>query len=282
MSSIELLRHVLMDAADAKISRVQARARDALIEHHQLLALFKAPERRRQRADVHRLRRDVEDVDEDAPDLAKEHADVLRAARNLDAEQPLRREAEGVLLVHRRDVIEPVEIGNCLQVGLVFDQLLGAAMKEADMRIDALDDLAVEFEHEAQDAVRGRMLRPEIDGEVASGGCVRRGILHDARIIRHHAFPLAFSSPGSTYFAPSHGLKIIEIAELLHELHRLVDDTLLLVVVTDLDIAGQRKVLAQRIALEAVVGEQAAQVGWSAKMTPYMSKASRSNQSAQG
>ena len=35
------------------------------------------------------------------------------------------------------------------------------------MRIDALDDLAVELEHEAQHAVRRRMLRAEIDGEVA-------------------------------------------------------------------------------------------------------------------
>ena len=35
------------------------------------------------------------------------------------------------------------------------------------MRIDALDDLAVEFEHEPQNAVRGGMLRPEIDVEIA-------------------------------------------------------------------------------------------------------------------
>jgi hypothetical protein len=45
-------------------------------------------------------------------------------------------------------------------------------MQETNMRIHALDDLAVEFEHEAQHAVRGRMLRAEIDGEIALG-CVR-------------------------------------------------------------------------------------------------------------
>ena len=72
-----------------------------------------------------------------------------------------------MLLVHRRDIVEPVEIGRRLQVGLVLDQLLGAAMKQPDMRIDALDNLAVELEHEAQHAVRRRMLRPEIDREVA-------------------------------------------------------------------------------------------------------------------
>ena len=52
----------------------------------------------------------------------------------------------------------------------------------------------------------------------------------------------------------------IEVAEFLRQLHRLVDDALLLVVVADLDEAGQREVLAQRMAVEAVVGEDAAQV----------------------
>ena len=88
----------------------------------------------------------------------------------VELEQLFRREAEGVLLVHRRDIVEPVEIGDRLQIGLVLDQLLGAAMQEPDMRIDALDHLAVELEHQAQHAVRRRMLRPEIDGEVAQRG----------------------------------------------------------------------------------------------------------------
>jgi hypothetical protein len=34
------------------------------------------------------------------------------------------------------------------------------------MRIDTLHDLAVQLEHEAQHAVRGRMLRAEIDSEI--------------------------------------------------------------------------------------------------------------------
>ena len=54
------------------------------------------------------------------------------------------------------------------------------------MRIDAFDDLAVELEHEAQHAVRRRMLRPEIDGEIAQ------------RRVRSWAYCFAFSSPGST------------------------------------------------------------------------------------
>ena len=72
-----------------------------------------------------------------------------------------------VLHAQRRAVIEPVEIGQRLQVGLVLDQLLGAAVEQADMRIDALDDLAVELHDQAQHAVRRRMLRAEVDRVVA-------------------------------------------------------------------------------------------------------------------
>src|SRR5258705_452903 len=85
------------------------------------------------------------------------------------AEQLFGREAEGVLLVHRRQVVEPIEIGDRLWIGLVLDQLLGAAMQQPEMRVDALDDLAVELQHQAQHAMRRRVLRPEIDGEVAQG-----------------------------------------------------------------------------------------------------------------
>ena len=114
-----------------------------------------------------------------------EHADELPTARNREAEQTLDRERISVLLVHRRDIVEPVEIGDVLEVGSRLHQLLGAAMQEADMRVDALDHLAVEFEHQAQNAVRRRMLRAEVDREVAE---VRCSVIYGG---------FAFSSPGS-------------------------------------------------------------------------------------
>src|SRR5215472_17534353 len=75
-----------------------------------------------------------------------------------------------MLLVHRRDIVEAVEIRDRLQIGFVLDQLLGAAMKQADMRIDPLHHLAVEFKHEAQDAVRGRVLGPKLIVKLRSEG----------------------------------------------------------------------------------------------------------------
>src|SRR5476651_1611324 len=48
----------------------------------------------------------------------------------------------------------------------------------------------------------------------------------------------------------------IEFAEFLIETDGLIDHPLLLVVVTHLDEAGEREILAQRMAVEAVIGQE--------------------------
>src|SRR5262249_48550127 len=112
---------------------------------------------------------------EQPADLGIHHAEELRAFGDVDSQELLGCQRERMLLVHRRDVVEPVEIRQRLQIGLILDQLLGSAVQQADVRIDTLYDLAVELEHEAQDAVGGGMLRPEIDGEIAE-----RRLVHPA------------------------------------------------------------------------------------------------------
>ena len=72
-----------------------------------------------------------------------------------------------MLLVHRRDIIEPVKIGQVLQIGAAFHQLFRATMQQADMRVTALYDLSIQLKHQPQHAVRGGVLWPEIDVEVA-------------------------------------------------------------------------------------------------------------------
>src|SRR3954469_9052450 len=57
----------------------------------------------------------------------------------------------------------------------------------------------------------------------------------------------------------------IEIAEFLREAHRLVHDALEFIVPAHLDKAGQREVLAQRMAVEAVIGQEPAHVGVTGK-----------------
>jgi hypothetical protein len=113
--------------------------------------------------------------------------DQLPAARRFDPEQPFDRQTERMLLAHRCYVVEPIEIPDRLQIGLVLNQLFSAAMEQPDMRIDARDHFAVELEHQTQNAVRGRMLRSEIDREISECWC----FVHD------QTFGPAFSSPGN-------------------------------------------------------------------------------------
>ena len=64
---------------------------------------------------------------------------------------------------HRRRVIQPVEIWQSLQIGFILDQFLGATVQKADMRVKPLDYFTVQFHHQTQNAVRGRVLWPKVD-----------------------------------------------------------------------------------------------------------------------
>ena len=123
-----------------------------------------------------------------------------------------------MFLIHRRDIVEPVEIGDRLQIGLVLDQLFGAPVQKSDMRINAGDDFAVQVQDHAQHAMRGGMLRPEIQGELRLLGGAVAGFGGNGceRYLGHGFFPgspevalgaiAAFSSPGRICGAPSQGL----------------------------------------------------------------------------
>ncbi len=166
-----------MDATGAEIGGVQTGATGALVEHHQLFTLFKAPEWRGQRAHVHRLRGHVQQMVQDATDFRIQHADQAGAARHHGAGQLFDRQTPGMLLVHRRHIIQTIQIGQVLQVGAAFHQLFGAAMQQADMRIGALDHLAVQLQHHAQHTVGRRVLRAEVDVEVADLLFRRAGVV---------------------------------------------------------------------------------------------------------
>src|SRR3546814_1779222 len=91
-------------------------------------------------------------------------------------------------------------------------------MEEADVRIDPLDDLSVHFQHHSQHAMRGRVLRAEVHHIIRDIDLTRLRGDEFIQCIGHYFLPsastadgapgasgFAFSSPGSTYFAPSQG-----------------------------------------------------------------------------
>src|SRR5580698_6088352 len=90
-------------------------------------------------------------------------------------------------------------------------------MQEANVRVGALDGLAVHLQHHAHHAVRCRMLRAEIHRKIADmRGTLEPGIevFESAQwdLVAHGAFEpfsassvLAFSSPGRMRSIPSQG-----------------------------------------------------------------------------
>lgn len=127
---------------------------------------------------THGVGQDGHEVVEDSGDLAKEGADPLCALGDVDVEEVLDGARVAQLVGHHRDVVEAVKVRQRLSVVLVLDELLGAAVQEADVRVRAEDLLAVELEDEAQHAVRCRVLRTKVEllqGEEPKGSASARG-----------------------------------------------------------------------------------------------------------
>ncbi|MGY3264690.1 hypothetical protein ACVWZN_000763 [Lysobacter sp. HA35] len=149
---------------------MHARAGHRLVHVHQLFAFAERVEEDRHRAEIERVRPDPHEVVQDARDLVEHRPDPLRAFRSLDAEQRFDGAHIGVLVAHHRDVIQAVHVRNRLVEWLGFGKLLGRAMQQTDMRIGATHDFAIHLEDQAQNAVRGRMLRAEVERVIADLG----------------------------------------------------------------------------------------------------------------
>ena len=103
-------------------------------------------------------------VRRDAIQLGHQHADPLRPRDVVfDAEELLGRHREHELVEERRRVVHARDVGGPLQEREVFAGLLHAGVQVADDRLGAQHGLAVELEHEAQHAVRRRVLRTHVD-----------------------------------------------------------------------------------------------------------------------
>ena len=100
---------------------------------------------------------------QDPVPFGEHRADPLRAVRHLDAGQPLDRDRPPELVVERADPVVTVHQHQDLARVAVLGELLGGAVHVADDGLGARDDLAVELEHHPEDAVRRRVLRPDVE-----------------------------------------------------------------------------------------------------------------------
>ena len=161
---------VVAEAAEPVVAVGQARAAEALEQVEDLLAVVESVQDRREAAEVEEEGAPPDHVAGDAVELGGDDADVLGAGRHLDLGGALDGTHKGVGVVHGREVIDAAGVGQELGVRAVLAHLLVHPVDVADDGLGALDPLAVHGHQHAEDAVRGRVLRAEVERE----GLVRR------------------------------------------------------------------------------------------------------------
>src|SRR5690606_16033369 len=156
LAGLPILRHgvgqIAVDTARTIVSGVHARTRDGLVAIHQVFAFAEGVQEYRHGAHVERVRTQRHQVVQQARDLVEHDADVLCPQRRLDAQQVFNGHHVGVFIAHHGHVVQAIHIGQRLQEGLVFGQLFGGPVQQADMRIGTLDDFAVQFQDQTQHA----------------------------------------------------------------------------------------------------------------------------------
>ena len=125
-----------------------------------------------------------DDVRGDPLQLRQDHADVRGARGHRDPHHPLHRADQRLVVGRRRGVVHAVGVRNRPVVGLALEDLLGAAVEVADDRLGVDDPLAVELHHHPQHPVRGRVLGAEGDLHLLAVGEGPR------RLEVAHALPL--------------------------------------------------------------------------------------------
>jgi hypothetical protein len=133
-----------------------------LKDAQQVFALAEAVEEDGERADVHGVRAEPDQVRLDASEFVEENAQPLGAFGDLEFEEFFHRERIGGVVGHGTEVVDAVGHRSDLGVELGLAGLLDAGVQVADVRGERDDGLAVELDDQTQHAVRGGMLRAHV------------------------------------------------------------------------------------------------------------------------
>ena len=98
-----------------------------------------------------------------AIELAHHHANPGGALRHFDVEQLLHRHGVTEFVGHRAEVIHSGDVGAALHVRELFARLFHARVQVANDGLRAQYRLTIEFEHDAQHAVRRGVTRTHVD-----------------------------------------------------------------------------------------------------------------------
>ena len=160
---------------------MHARPAGHLEQVEDLVAVVERVPEERDRAELERGGAERDQVRMDAVELGERHPRPGRAARNVEPEQLLDRQDVDELVRLEREVVDPRRVRDGLPPGLRLHVLLEPGVQVADHGADARDGLPVEVDDEAEDAVRRRMVRPEVDAEDVVEVVLLRVDLEDRR-----------------------------------------------------------------------------------------------------
>ena len=140
---LEAARQIFAQAADPQVTREHAEAGEHLVQIEQLLALAEAVHHHGDRADLHAVRAEPDEMAAETLQLGDQHPDLGDAVRHVgfDAEQALDRQAERQTVRLRAEVVHPLDQRNDLLPLLLLGGLLDARVQESDRRIER-DDLS--------------------------------------------------------------------------------------------------------------------------------------------
>ena len=165
-----LVGEVELDAADAAVADGEAHAGDFVKNGIDVLALAEGEHEHGNGPGIHDHGAEPEQVGRDAGQLAGDGADVLGPLGDLDAYEFFDGQTQGHVARIGGEVVHAVGVGHELLVGFVFGQFFDAAVQVADVEDAFLDAFAVELGYDAQYAVGGGVLGPDVEHHFGTQG----------------------------------------------------------------------------------------------------------------
>ena len=153
----------------------------------------------RDAAQLQRVRAEEHQVVQHPVQLGEQRTRPHRALGDLHAEHPLDGQDDAQLVGERRQPVVAVGEHDDLAVVARLEELLGAAVHIADHRLGVLDALAVQDEPQPQHAVRGGVLRADVEHHV---GALRRAADADRRLRHGNSVALCSATPGPESWTP--------------------------------------------------------------------------------
>jgi len=166
----EIGRHVGVDPAEGEIGIGQARAGDVLKDVEDHLPVVEGVQDGGEGPEVEEVGPPPDEVRAYAVEFRNDDADVFGALGHLDAGQPLHGPGVGPIPGHGLQIIHPAHVGHELVIGPLLGHPFVHAMDVAEDGFGPQDVFAVQFEHDAQNPVRGGVLRPHAENQFVLGG----------------------------------------------------------------------------------------------------------------